>query len=78
MRKCASAIVKRREIVKVYRLLTGTDDSVFCRRVTEALQQGWELHGSPTLAHTDNGVRVGQAIVKEVAQYDPNRPLSEY
>ena len=54
--------------MKVYRLLTGTDDSVFCRRVTEALQQGWELHGSPTMAHTDNGVRVGQAIVKEVAQ----------
>ena len=45
--------------MKVYRLLTGTDDSVFCRRVTEALQQGWELHGSPTMAHTDNGVRVG-------------------
>lgn len=64
--------------MKVYRLLTGTDDSVFCRRVTEALQQGWELHGSPTMAHADNGVRVGQAIVKEVAQYDPNKPLSEY
>ena len=64
--------------MKVYRLLTGTDDSVFCRRVTEALQQGWELPGSPTMAHTDNGVRVGQAIVKEVAQYDPNKPLSEY
>ena len=30
------------------------------------------------MAHTDNGVRVGQAIVKEVAQYDPNKPLSEY
>lgn len=64
--------------MKVYRMLTGPDDSVFCRRVTEALQQGWELHGSPTMTYTDNGVRVGQAIVKEVAQYDPANPLSEY
>ncbi|MBH5328533.1 DUF1737 domain-containing protein [Eikenella sp. S3360] len=64
--------------MKVYRMLTGPDDSVFCRRVTEALQQGWELHGGPTMTHTDNGVRVGQAIVKEVEHYDPAKPLSEY
>ena len=51
--------------MKVYRLLTGTDDSVFCRRVTEALQQGWELHGSPTMAHTDNDCERSGAIRPE-------------
>ena len=36
--------------MKLYRYLTGPDDASFCRRVTEALQNGWELYGNPTLA----------------------------
>ncbi|MFB9158416.1 DUF1737 domain-containing protein [Chromobacterium violaceum] len=28
-----------------YRLLTGPDDSAFCKRVSEALAQGYRLHG---------------------------------
>jgi len=35
--------------MKLYRYLTGPDDASFCRRVTEALQNGWELYGNPTL-----------------------------
>ncbi|MFN3501353.1 MAG: DUF1737 domain-containing protein, partial [Allorhizobium sp.] len=29
--------------MKVYRFLTGPDDSSFCHRVTDALNKGWEL-----------------------------------
>ncbi|MDN0075927.1 DUF1737 domain-containing protein [Crenobacter sp. SG2303] len=36
--------------MKLYRYLTGPDDSSFCLRVTEALNRGWQLHGNPTLA----------------------------
>ncbi|MCP9991941.1 DUF1737 domain-containing protein [Streptomyces albogriseolus] len=28
----------------VYRVLTGPDDSAFCRRVSEALDLGYRLH----------------------------------
>ena len=65
--------------MKVYRMLTGADDATFCRRVTEALQQGWELYGSPTMTHTADGVRIGQAVIKEVgSHYQPEKPLSDY
>ncbi|MDO4643470.1 MAG: DUF1737 domain-containing protein [Cardiobacteriaceae bacterium] len=65
--------------MKVYRFITGPDDSQFCRRVTEALQQGWELYGSPQLSSGQDGRYCGQAVVKEVGdQYDPDKPLSGY
>ena len=32
-----------------YRCLTGPDDDAFCKRVSDALAQGWRLHGSPAL-----------------------------
>ncbi len=49
----------------VYRLLTGKDDRAFCDRVSEALEQGWRLYGSPTMTYDSlNGVtKVGQAVV---------------
>ena len=63
----------------VYRFLTGPDDASFCRRVTEALQNGWSLYGDPQLTHTDKGTYCGQAIVKESKEpYDENKPLNEY
>lgn len=65
--------------MKVYRLLTGKDDATFCRRVTEALLAGWELHGSPTMTATADGVHVGQAIVKHTTEeYDPKKSLNQY
>ena len=65
--------------MKIYRFLTGADDAAFCRRVTEALQNGWELYGNPQLTGDANGCFCGQAVVKEVAgEYDPQKPLGEY
>lgn len=54
--------------MKLYRFLTGDDNSAFCHRVSAALNNGWELHGPPTYAFDSaNGVmRCGQAVVKEV------------
>jgi hypothetical protein len=55
--------------VKLYRLLTGGDDAAFCKKVSEALNKGWELHGSPSVAVDSGPGRVvcAQAVVKEVA-----------
>ena len=53
--------------MKVYRYLTGQDDVNFCARVTKALNEGYELYGSPTMSFNGVDVIVGQVIVKEVA-----------
>ncbi|MDX3928329.1 MAG: DUF1737 domain-containing protein [Shinella sp.] len=67
--------------MKLYRFLTGKDDSSFCHKVTAALNKGWELHGSPTYAYNaeTQGMQCGQAVVKEVAgaEYHPEMKLSE-
>lgn len=52
--------------MKVYRYLTGKDDVQFCARVTQALNEGYELYGSPSLTFNGTDVIVGQAIIKEV------------
>ena len=52
--------------MKVYRYLTGKDDVNFCARVTKALNEGYELYGSPTMSFNGTEVVVGQAIVKDV------------
>ena len=36
--------------MKLYRFLSADDTSAFCHKVTEALNKGWALHGSPTYA----------------------------
>ena len=49
----------------IYRLLTGKDDRAFCERVSEALEQGWKLYGSPSITY-DGGmdcIKVAQAVV---------------
>lgn len=46
-----------------YRLLTGPDDENFCRRVSEAIAQGYELHGSPAATFNGSNVIVAQAVV---------------
>ncbi|NND49768.1 MAG: DUF1737 domain-containing protein [Rhizobiales bacterium] len=65
--------------MKLYRLLTGPDDASFCHRVSEALNQGWLLHGSASLAVGPDGkVVCGQAIYKEAeGAYSPDIKLSE-
>ena len=67
--------------MKVYRFITGPDDSVFCHRVTAALNKGWELHGSPSLTFNSLTGQVisGQAVVKDVPgkDYHPDMKLGE-
>jgi hypothetical protein len=47
----------------VYRLLTGPDDTAFCRRVSEVLALGYELHGGPAVTFNGENVIVAQALV---------------
>jgi hypothetical protein len=65
--------------MKAYRFLTGPDDSSFCRRVTDLLNNGWELAGPGSLTFDPVQGRVicGQPLVKEIADrdYDPEMPL---
>ncbi|UPG83943.1 DUF1737 domain-containing protein [Luteibacter aegosomatis] len=46
-----------------YRLLTGKDDATFCHRVSEALDLGYRLHGSPAATFNGRDVIVAQALV---------------
>jgi hypothetical protein len=46
-----------------YRLLTGPDDVSFCQRVSAALDDGYELYGSPSLTYNGERVIVAQAVV---------------
>ncbi|MCP3989953.1 MAG: DUF1737 domain-containing protein [Actinomycetia bacterium] len=48
-----------------YRLLTGPDTREFCQRISDALDDGYELHGSPAItfdSETDQTI-VAQALV---------------
>lgn len=68
--------------VKLYRFITGPDDSAFCHRVTAALNKGWELAGSPTYAfNAATGLmHCGQPVTKEVPgeEYHPEIKLGEW
>ncbi|MQM24725.1 DUF1737 domain-containing protein [Glycomyces albidus] len=46
-----------------YRVLTGPDDEAFCRRVSEALDLGYELHEGPAVTFNGDRVIVAQAVV---------------
>ncbi|MBL4907052.1 MAG: DUF1737 domain-containing protein [Sneathiella sp.] len=49
-----------------YRLLTGEDNDAFCRRVSSALEDGYQLYGSPacTFDPNTNRMLVAQAVLK--------------
>ena len=64
--------------MKLYRLLTEDDTAAFCHKITDALNKGWDLHGSPSYAFdAANGVmRCAQAVVKEMpGTYTPETKL---
>ena len=67
--------------MKLYRFITGADDSKFCHRVTDALNKGWFLHGAPSYAfNAQIGLmQCGQAVFKEVEgkDYHPDMKLGE-
>ena len=46
-----------------YRVLIGLDDAAFCARVSAALDDGYELHGSPSLTHDGTETIVAQAVI---------------
>ncbi|MEU0677045.1 DUF1737 domain-containing protein [Streptomyces sp. NPDC006172] len=46
-----------------YRVLTGPDDETFCRRVSEAIELGYELHAGPAVTFDGERVVVAQALV---------------
>jgi probable phosphoglycerate mutase len=46
-----------------YRLLTGADDTAFCEKVSQALADGYRLHGGPAVAVDRDRVVVAQAVV---------------
>jgi hypothetical protein len=51
------------ENLPFYRLLTGKDDDDFCLRVSEAIEIGYKLHGSPALTFNGHHVVAAQALV---------------
>lgn len=51
------------EGLPTYRLLTGVDDASFCRRVSEALDLGYKLYGSPAATFNGQNVIVAQALI---------------
>ncbi|CAM4188371.1 DUF1737 domain-containing protein [Acinetobacter pragensis] len=53
--------------MKIYKYLTGKDDVNFCARVTKALNEGYELYGSPTMTFNGTDVIVGQVITKDAS-----------
>jgi ribonuclease H / adenosylcobalamin/alpha-ribazole phosphatase len=46
-----------------YRVLTGEDTAEFCVRVSEALAEGYQLHGGPAIAYDGTKTVVAQALV---------------
>jgi len=51
--------------LSTYRLITGPDDVTFCHRVSEALELGYELYGSPSVTYNSDKSEViaAQAVV---------------
>jgi hypothetical protein len=43
--------------------LTGTDDATFCRSISEALDLGFQLYGSPAATFNGKDVIVAQAVL---------------
>lgn len=66
--------------MKAYRLLTEDDTSDFCHKVTKALNEGWQLFGSPAYAFDAEAgkMRCAQAVIKNAeGEYSPDVKLGE-
>ncbi|MEV6554678.1 DUF1737 domain-containing protein [Nocardia sp. NPDC051756] len=46
-----------------YRLITGVDDASFCERISGLLEQGYRLHGSPSVTFNGTNVIAAQAVI---------------
>ncbi len=56
------------DTTKRYKLLTGIDDANFCQRVSDNLDAGYELAGSPVMVVKGSTVYVGQALVRKASK----------
>ena len=61
--KPAAKVSTKPEPKKAYKLLTGIDDSAFCQKVSDALKDGYELYGSPSVTFNGKNVIAAQAVV---------------
>ena len=52
-----------KEEPKLYVMLTGVDDAVFCSRVSQKIKDGYELYGSPSVTFNGKDVIAAQALV---------------
>ncbi|MGH3642983.1 MAG: DUF1737 domain-containing protein [Mycobacterium sp.] len=53
-----------------YRLLTGPDDETFCKRVSDALDLGYQLYGDPAISLDAGRAVVAQAVVwRDTSRY---------
>lgn len=48
---------------KYYKFITGIDDAEFCQRVSDALEDGYQLYGEPKLSHDGTKTICAQAVV---------------
>lgn len=46
-----------------YRLITGKDDSEFCKRISGLIDDGYILYGSPSLTFNGEYVVAAQAVI---------------
>ncbi|MEO6530606.1 MAG: DUF1737 domain-containing protein [Specibacter sp.] len=51
------------ESTLAYRLITGPDDKSFCERISEALAEGYVLHGGPAVTFNGTSVICAQAVI---------------
>jgi hypothetical protein len=58
----AKAVV---DTTKLYKLLTGVDDSAFCQKVTDHIEAGYTLHGSPAITVKGTQLWVAQAVTRK-------------
>ena len=56
-----------------YRLLTGPDDKQFCERVSAALDDGYELYGSPAVTFNGRQVIAAQAVILRAKSTTPRK-----
>ena len=52
-----------------YRLLTGPDDKAFCKKGSKALEERYELYGSPSITYNGKDCNVAQAVILKSSAY---------
>jgi hypothetical protein len=53
------------DTTKLYKLLTGVDDGAFCQKVSDHIEAGYELYGSPSIVLKGGLVYAAQAVTRK-------------